>query len=147
MAQFARPDLDGYPGTGYKNQAASTSNLFQAVDEAIQDDSDYVISTAAPSASPVVFRLSSVTDPVSAADHKIRFSYRADLSAQQTVTIQRDLYQGYSTEASKGTLIHSTSVTTNTTAWVTSTFTLGATAANAITNYGDLWLRFEMTSA
>ena len=141
MAQFARPDADLHVGN-WEDEGAATTNLYQSIDESSSSDADYVTSEAAPSDSPYVASLSSVTDPLAASGHIARYRYSKDTSGA-TIDIDIELYEGYVSEASKGTLIASNTHSNIGTSWTAGSFTLTSGEANNITDYTDLSFRFN----
>jgi len=143
MPQYARPDADTTIGN-FQDQAGGTTNIFQAIDEASPNDADYIRSPAAPVNEVYVCRLSDVVDPVSSSGHFIRMRTAVDQAAQQSLDVTQQLRQGYVSEGSQGTLIASQSRTAITsTTFTDSAYTLSAAEADAITNYLDLFLRFN----
>lgn len=142
MPQFARPDADLHVGN-FTDQAGGTTSLFATIDEAAADDADYIRSPTSPVNEPYACGLSDVTDPASSSGHIIRMRTSTDLDAQESLDFTQELRQGYASEASQGTLIASQSrngVTSTT--WTTSSYTLSAAEADAITDYTDLQFRF-----
>lgn len=66
-----------------------------------------------------------------------------DLDAQEVLDFTQQLRQGYVSEASQGTLIAAqTRAGVSSTTFTTSTYTLSAAEADAITAYGSLFFRF-----
>lgn len=142
MAQFARPDADTTIGN-FQDQAGGTLNIFQAIDEVVANDADYIRSPVSPVNEVYVCRLSDVTDPASSSGHIMRMRTATDLDAQESLNFTQQLRQGYVSEASQGTLIASQSRTgVTSTAFLTSAYTLTGAEADAITNYADLFYRF-----
>ena len=121
---------------------AWASGTFASIDETSANDADYVSSEASPNSDVYVCRLSDVTDPVSSADHILRYRYRKfDAGApQQDLTVQ--LRQGYTNEGSPGTLIDEWTHTNISSSFTTATQTLGTTEADSITDYTALYVRF-----
>ena len=91
----------------------------------------------------IVFRLSDVTDPVSSTGHSMRMRSATDVaSGGETLDFTLQLRQTYVSEASLGTLIATLTrngVTGNT--WTTTTYTLSAAEADAVTDYTALFYR------
>lgn len=140
MAQFARPDSDSHVGN-WEDEGAATTNLFQSIDESSSSDADYVTSEAAPSTSPYVAGLSSVTDPLASSGHIVRYRYSKDTSGA-TIDLVVQLREGYISEASQGTLIATTTHSNIGTSWTAGSFTLSSGEANSITDYADLHIRW-----
>lgn len=131
MAQFARPDSDV--------TATNITGGFADIDEATASDADFAYSANNTTAELEV-GLSNVTDPAVSIGHVMRLRYAktnggvldgGGSAAQWNV----DLYQG-------STLIQSIGTAAGTGAWQLHEFTLPASAADAITDYSDLRLRF-----
>lgn len=144
MSQFARPSADTYNGDSYTNQAGSGSSIFNTIDEVSTDDADYIQSPATPSSDVYVTKLTSITDPVSSSSHIVNYRYGTDqASGGETLDLIVELRQGYTNEASKGTLIASKTVTgISGSTVVADSFTLSSGEADSITDYTSLYLRF-----
>ena len=144
MAQFARPDADLSVGTWLTDAAAGT-DLYTRIDESVASDADYIKSVDAPSSAPCTVRLSDVTDPVSSANHVVRYRYQksAALGAQVNLTVQ--LRQGFVSEGTPGTLIAAETVTDIPNGFTDGDFTLSGAEADAISDYTDLAIRFVAT--
>ena len=136
MTQYARPDTDTSDGS-WIDEGGGNTNLYSHVDETSVDDSDYIESVdGMASADTVELGLSSVTDPENAANHTV--FYRAKISEGMMgggpdLTIA--LFQGGS------------QIATKTDAGLTTSFSddnlnLSTSEANAITDYGDLRIKF-----
>jgi hypothetical protein len=138
-AQIARPAVDVSVGSWLTHTGAST-NLFATIDEASPDDSDYIRSPTDPVNAPVVVKLGPLTDPAISTGHIFRYRYGKSGSA--TIDIVAQLRQGYTNEGSPGTLIASATHTNVSATLTTAALTLTGGEADAITNYGDLYLRF-----
>ena len=145
MSQFARPDADITDGA-WLNEAASATDMYQSIDEDVSspNDSDYVESEAGPSSSPVVFNLSAITDPVSSSGHVMRWR-RSKSGGGATLNLTVELRQGYVNEGSPGTLIKTVSDSDIPNGFATTTATLSAGEADAITDYSDLQVRIVAT--
>lgn len=142
MAQFARPDQDATIGN-FTDQSGGTTNIFQAIDESSLNDSDFIRSPTSPSNEVYVCRLSDVVDPNSSTGHVMRMRTSCDQDAQETLDFTQQLRQGYTNEASQGTLIASQSRNSvSSTTWTTSSYTLSGAEADAITDYTALYFRF-----
>jgi hypothetical protein len=142
MPQFARPSADTANPGGFTDQAGGTTNLYTTIDEATPNDADYIRSPASPANAVYVTKLSSVVDPQSSSGHVMRMRTATDLDDQESIDFTLQLRQGYVSEASQGTLIATLSRTgVTSTAWTTSTYTLSAAEADAITDYTALYFR------
>lgn len=136
MTQYARPDADRTDGS-WLNSSSNNTNLYSYVDETSVNDSDYIHSIdSSASADTVILDLSSVTDPENAANHTV--FYRAKVAAGMmggTPDLTIALFQGGS------------QIATKTDSGVTTSFSddnlnLSTSEANAITDYGDLRIKF-----
>lgn len=142
MPQFARPDQDTTIGT-FTDQGGGTTNIYTTIDEASASDADYIRSVTSPANAVYVCRLSDVTDPVSSTGHIIRMRTSTDLDAQEAIDFTQQLRMSYAGEGAQGTLIASQSRTSvSSTTWTTSSYTLSAGEADAITDYTALFFRF-----
>lgn len=145
MAQYGRPSTDTTRGT-YTDQAAGTSNIYQAIDETVASDTDYIRSVTDPSSAVYVTKLTSITDPVSSTGHIIRARMGTDVaSGGNQINATVELRQGYVAETSQGTLI-ATLTQNNISAgsFADYSYTLNSTEADSITTYNDLYLRVTM---
>jgi hypothetical protein len=141
MSQFARPDAD-LTNEGFVNQAASGANLYLSLDEVTADDADYAVSAVAPTSDVYACSLSTIEDPVSSTGHVVRYRYRKSAAAGAAIDMTVQLRQGYVSEGTQGTLIHSVTHTDISDTAVSNNFTLSGAEADTITNYADLALRF-----
>lgn len=142
MAQFGRPSTDT-TRDNWEEDDGTTVNIFDQIDEAVADDLDYIRTVLTPTSDVYVTKLTTLEDPVSSAGHIVRYRYRKDADAGDQIDLTVQLRQGYVSEVSLGTLIHS-EVHTNIpgTGWTAGTFTLSGAEADSITDYTDLYLRF-----
>lgn len=140
MAQILVPTTDS-GASGLLNESASSSNLFQSVDEgATPNNSDYYGSTS-PTPGQVDHQLTAGSDPAVSTGHVIHLRAMDTGGVGSNVTIY--LYQG--NPGSGGSLLKS---------WVgfsgkigtptDSSYTLSGGEADSITNYADLWFRVEI---
>lgn len=146
MAQFARPSSDLDNTGSYTDQGGGSANIYTTIDEASASDADYIRTPAGAGTYVYTCGLSSVTDPVSSSNHVMRMRTSADQDGQQTVSFTQQLRQGYTNEASQGTLIASQSRgSVTSTTWTDSSYTLSGAEADAITNYGALAYRWSIS--
>ena len=137
MTQYARPDADRTDGA-WLNSAGNNTNLYSYVDGA-SAGSDYIESIdSSASADTVILDLSSVTDPENAANHTV--FYRAKMSEGMMgggpdLTIA--LFQG-----GAGSPIATKTDSGLTTSFSDDNLNLSTSEANAITDYGDLRIKF-----
>ena len=143
MAQFARPSAD-VTVSSWSNQAASTVNIFNAINEAVQENTSYVQSQLAPTSNLwYVAKLSSIEDPLTSASHSVRYSYRKSTGGGAQIDLEVELRINYASTVSPGTSIASWTHSNLTSAWVTSTQALSAAQADAITAYSSMFLVFK----
>jgi len=141
MAQFGRPSTDTV-NESYTDQAAGSTNIFQAIDEVSASEADYIQSAITPTNDVYATKLTSVTDPLVSTGHIVRYRYSKDAAGGAQIDLTVQLRQGYASEVSQGTLIASAAHTNISDTWTAGTFTLSGAEADAITNYADLFLRF-----
>ncbi len=148
MAQFGRPSADTNNPGSFTDQGGGSTNIYQGIDETAYSDTDYIRSPVAPSSSVYVTKLSSVEDPLSSTNHTVRYRYAKDAASGAQINLTIELRQGYVSEASPGTLIATVATLSNIgEAWTAGSYTLSGAEADAISNYGDLYLRFIATQA
>jgi len=133
------PAADAAAGT-WSAEDGATVGLYASVDEDVADDADFIRSNAGPSNSPCVLKLEAIPDPGSDDHHTVRYRYRRTGLTASTLTVE--LRQGYSSEASPGTLIVSWTESTVGEGWATRLRAISPSAAGNITDYSDLYLRF-----
>ena len=130
----------------WTGEGGEVTNLYTHIDETSYSDADYVKSEEAPSSSPYVCRLTSLTDPVSSTGHILRYRYLKSATGDQTINLTVQLRQGYTNEGSPGTQIaewtHS-----NIDAVTTAEQTLSGAQADTITDYTSLFVRFVASAA
>jgi len=142
VPQFERPDADTTLGN-FTDQAGGAVNIFATIDEATADDADFIRSPTSPISEVYVCRLSDAVDPALSTGHIMRMRTSTDLANQETLDFTQQLRQTYVSEGSQGTLIASQQrLGVNSTTWTTSTYTLSAAEADAITDYTALFYRF-----
>jgi hypothetical protein len=127
MAQFARPDV--------VLDAGSWTGVVGNISESVANDATYIESPSAP-VDTQIFKvsLSDVSDPISSANHVVRYRYLKSAAGGAQIDVKVDLRQG--------------SVLVATSDWITNiaetvaagTFTLSGGEADAITDYTDLQL-------
>ena len=142
MAQFARPSVDT-TRDNWEEDDGTTASIFDQIDEAVQDDADFIRTVLTPTADVYVTKLTSVTDPVSSSNHTVRYRYGKDVAAGDQIDLTVELRQGYVNEGSPGTLIKTLGTHTDiASGWTAAAVTLSGAEADSITNYADLYLRF-----
>lgn len=143
MAQFGRPSADTYNTDLYTDQGGGGTNIYTTIDETSASDADYIRSPLGPTSDVYVTALTTLEDPVSSTGHTVRWRYGKDASGGATVNLTVELRQGYVNEGTPGTLIAtclSAGAVPDT--FTDGSYTLSAGEADAITNYGSLFLRF-----
>jgi hypothetical protein len=143
MPQFARPTTDTTRDNWF-TAADGTTNIFQEIDESIASDADYIKTQLTPTNDVFVTKLSAVADPVSSANHTVRYRYRKESTGGEQINLTVELRQGYTNEGAPGTLIATAGTHTDIGggSWTAGTYTLSGGEADSITNYADLYLRF-----
>jgi len=132
---FARPTSDLIT-SGWSTQAGDTTNLFQSIDEVVENLADYIKCGVQDVVEPYQCGLGAISDPVSSVGHIMTVTAaQLSLPGIQNVLTFR-LKQGATQIAVANQLL-----TNNTT--VTYTYTLSAGEANAITNYANLSMVIE----
>jgi len=135
MPIFARPNSD-IASSGWSDQSGGTTNIFQSIDEAVENLSDYIKTLVQDV--PFVYQagLSAVADPLVSTGHILTVTAaQLNCPGVQNVLIFK-LKQGATLIATGNQ-----SLTNNTT--ITYTLTLSSGEADAITNYGGLSLTVE----
>ena len=136
--QKGNPDAD-VTTNSWTNELGGTTNLYASIDEAEANDGDYISSPTVNNGSTSYYEcsLEPLSDPLSSSSHIVRYRLgRASGSGSVTITVS--LRQGASTEIASW---QHTSPST-----VTYAQTLTAGQADAITDYGDLRLRFHLAT-
>jgi hypothetical protein len=141
MAQYGRPSADTY--ILYWN-GSSGGNIYADIDEETRSDSDYGYSQANMTGAVYVTKLSSLSDPQSSIGHIFRYTYRRS-ATNKNGTLVVELRQGYASEASPGTLLRTDTYTNPGSTFTAASITLSSSEADAITDYSDLYVRFNVT--
>lgn len=142
MAQFGRPSTDTV-NEGYTDQAAGSVNIWQAIDEVVASDADYIQSALTPTSDVYATKLTTLEDPISSTGHIIRYRYRKDADVGDRIDLIVQLRQTYVSEVSQGTLITTiTHADISGTGWIDGVINLTGAEADTITDYTNLYLRF-----
>jgi len=139
VTAFLRADADDTNTDNWVDQAGSSSNLFNAIDEVSVDDADYILSpaiTTGGSWTKVKIRLSNPA-PGTTLGGPIKVRYRAKQTNVGNKWFAVTLYQGTTVIASWDHVVELT------TSFQTFTQTLTAPQVAAITDFDDLYIRFE----
>jgi hypothetical protein len=116
---------------------AGSATLYAAIDETTASDADFIQSSASPASADVCeIQFQALNDPSSSAGHNVSYRYQKDVAAGDQINLTVRLMQG-------ATEIAAWTHTNIGLGWTGVTQTLTGTQADAITNYGDLRLRFE----
>jgi hypothetical protein len=135
--QFARPASDQSVGS-WTPTPSSPTTLYDKIDESSANDSDYIESPDSPSAATTVVKLSGLGDPLSSANHTLRYRYQKNASTgSMDLTVQ--LRQGTTEVIAEW--IH----TNISNAWTTTSQTLTTDQADYITDYSNLHVAFIAT--
>jgi hypothetical protein len=140
MAQYGRPSADTYR-TGWENEIAASTLLYQSIDESSYNDGDYIITGACPASSIYVTKLTAVTDPLTGASHVINYRYKKSETGGSSVDITIQLRQDYTAEGTPGTLIASVFHSNISSTIVAGSYLLSTAEADAITSYSTLYFR------
>ena len=135
MAQFARPTSDVSIGA-WKDYLGAAVDIYESIDEAVEDDSDYVESEITPSSSLVKFGLGAVTDPTTNDAHTMRYAIGKPAGAGQ-IDIIVDLV-----DASGPTVVATRTYTDVPGGFTTHVEALTQAEANAIADYSALEIHF-----
>lgn len=138
VVQYLRPTTDISDG-GWLTDTGGT-DLRAAIDETTASDADYITSSSSPVTADVAeIKLSTGSNPNTSNDgalHHIRYRYKKDSASGDNIDLTVRLVQA-------STIIASWTHTSISDSYVTADQTLTDAEANAITDYGDLRLRFE----
>ncbi len=140
MAQFGRPITDTTRDNWF-DPVGGTTGLFGQIDEPQADDADYIQTQQAPTNDVYVTRFSPIENPAVSTGHIIRYRFAKDTSGGNQIDLTVELRQGYVSEVSLGTLIRSWTHANITEALITAQQVLSTAEADAITDYGNLYLR------
>jgi len=132
--QMAFPSADVTLGGWTPSAGGSPTELWPMIDEATADDSDFIQSVLTPSNDTSEVRLQTLSDPSVSTGHVVRYRYAKDI-AQGRVDLTVKLMDGV-TEIASFTHSDIPAVLTQ------ANQTLSAAQADAISNYGNLRLRF-----
>ncbi len=143
MTQFGRPSADTYNADGWEEDDGTAVAIYDQIDEVVADDGDYIRSPLIPTADVYVTKLTAIEDPLASTGHIVRVRRAKSAAGGDTIVLTVQLRQGYVNEGSPGTLIATPmNAVTIDEVWTTSEYTLSAAEADAITAYGDLYLRY-----
>jgi len=141
VAQFARPSADTDNTGAWVDEAGGSTTIYTHIDESSASDADYIKSPLAPSSDVYVTKLSTIEDPLSSSGHVLRVRRAKDAAGGSQIDLTHELRQGYTSEASPGTLIKQVAETDITETFATTSTTLSSGEADAITDYSALYLR------
>lgn len=152
---FALPSADvvrspsGSGSNTWTKTGGGTTNLWQALDEVLVDESDY-IHCPVPDASPgsvYVTKLSAVAAPPSNDGVSIHYWLRFDpagIATSPDTTLTIELREGYVDEMTQGTVIHSDTYDHTDFAGIAKGFgvDLTPTEVASVTDWSDLYVRY-----
>ena len=134
---YPTQDISANGWQPFVNGVLSGQPLYDMVNEASADDSDYIQSPADPVGTEVCeLKLGPVEDPLIHTGHAIQFRYKKGGVASNRINLTVQLYQGTSTKVTEAVLNDIG------TGWVTGALNLTTTEAANITDYTDLRVRF-----
>jgi len=136
MTQYARPSSDITNTYWWESIGTSQSNLYAAIDETSRSDADYIY-TAPNQTGNCTIQLSAIDDPAVSSDHVLSYTYTRGVS-NKDLTLQVTLYSAL-------TLIAQYTHANPSTDYTLAQQTLVSSDADAITDYTDLWMRFNVT--
>ena len=143
MPQFGRPIADVINANHWLDNLGSSVTIFDTIDETVLSTADWIQSSAGLTTAVYVTQLtSSLEDPVSSANHVIRYTYRKATSGGAQINLTVELRQNYVSEVSLGTTVWSTIHTNISSVQSTAAITLTALEADSITAYSSLSIRF-----
>lgn len=142
MAQFLRPDNDFNNPDSWQDDGGGGANIYQAIDEEVAADGDYIQSPLNPSSDVYVARLSDGQDPALSTDHNLRVRYAKSAAGGAQIDVTVELREGYVNEGSQGSLIKQRVYSDVSDSFVTDEYGLSAGEADSITDYTDLFMRF-----
>lgn len=142
MAQFGRPSVDTYNADGWQEDDGVTVDIFDQIDETVADDLDYIRTALTPTSDVYVTRLTTLEDPLSSTNHVVRYRYGKQTTGGDAIDLTVQLRQGYTNEASQGTLIASATHSNIASSFTAGSITLSGAEADSITDYTSLYLRF-----
>lgn len=135
--QLLVPDADTTVGN-WTTHTGSATNLYQQIDEDSANDSDFIQSEPAPSASVVKFGLSNGSPTPTADDtQRVRYRYSKDADDGVSLDLTVSLVEGASTVIASWTHVGITTTLT------TANQVLTAPQKASITDYDNLFIQFE----
>lgn len=141
MAQLALPVADTFNGGWI------TAPLWSKIDEGSAGGGDATVIEESTTTAWAVVELGAVTDPVSSSGHILRMRWGKLGTAGPATAGIIELRQGYVNESSQGTLRATFTGATAEGAFLNETYTLSGAEADSITDYSDLFLRFQYRAA
>jgi hypothetical protein len=130
----ALPSADITVTNWYRLTSGNVTNLYTAIDDLIEDASDYVEGAYRSNGAIYTCALAPIVDPLSSERHVVSF-YALRVTNTGATTCKCDLMQG-------ATVIATFTTPAMTNAKIQYSFLLTAAQADAITDYGNLSLRF-----
>lgn len=158
MSQFARPEADVVIGA-WVDDGGGTTNLFEAINEPIASDADFIRSETSEIpidqdftseetlTSAYVTKLSTVLDPGIDTGFKIRFRISKNIAGGLPLSIFMELRQDYEDETLLGSLIAARLVSDISETNTDSELELTEAEAGLITDFSNLFFRFQFAVA
>ena len=146
MVQALLPESDLHVGA-WKNEAGEVSDLFDSINiEEFSNNFSFAESEIFPLSSPYATKLSSGLDPGVGTGHILHLDIGKHPINGRQIDLTVEIRQGYVSEASPGTLIHSFSLT-DVAALIQGgssvvDLTLPSGSADLVSDYTDLSVRF-----
>lgn len=135
ITQRVGPVADVDPG-GWTTDAGSGPGLYDTLDEPNPEDADFIQSGPNPFApDTVILELGAMGPPISRTDHTLHYRYGLDNEAGPAIALTAQLYDG-------STLIATDTPVVPTTTWVTRSWMLTESEAEAIEHYEQLRVAF-----
>jgi hypothetical protein len=125
----------------WEEDDASTTDIFDQIDETTADDADYIRTVLSPTDDVYVTKLTSLTDPSASTSHTLQYRYGKSSAGGEQINLIVQLRQGYVDESTMGTLIAEWTHTDIGSGWTLASQSLTGTQADSISNYGDLYIR------
>jgi hypothetical protein len=159
VGQFARPEADILIGQ-WEDDGGGFVDLFDAINEVTASDADFIRSetieiptdgsdftTEETLTSAYVTKLSTVLDPGIDTGFKIRFRISKNVADGLPTSLFMELRQDYEDETLQGTLIAARAVGDISETNTDFEFELTEDEAGLITDFGNLFLRFQFAVA
>lgn len=138
MPQILRPTAD-ISSTGFTPFPAAPATLFDKIDEDVEDLTDYIESTEAPTGDKARFQLAAGVDPNSYGEHDPSVTIRKTVAGGARIDLTVRVFQG-----SGATPIATHTFTNIGDGWNTYSFGMTTAEIDLITDYSDIELEVEV---